>query len=259
MKKPTDEIRDIYEDYIEYKNELNRQSRYEGNEHFYHASGTGCCSRKLYFESVEQVNAPSKNNSTAKRLLRLGNVVHDDIQESLSLYNNNIYNNIIYNKEKESKAITKKKKVTYHIEQEINLEQYNVRGFFDCVVESDKVYLIDFKTIGAYGFKLKFGRSPVVDGAVHQEMQLGTYGLAVKEMYGRLDGMYLMYYCKDTSVMKDKQVPLTYLNKSEMFWKNINREHEQGLPNFREGVSPVYDWECRYCKFVDHCKPPFRK
>ena len=259
MKKPTDEIRDIYEDYIEYKNELNRQSRYEGNEHFYHASGTGCCSRKLYFESVEQVNAPSKNNSTSKRLLRLGNVVHDDIQESLSLYNNNIYNNIIYNKEKESKAITKKKKVTYHIEQEINLEQYNVRGFFDCVVESDKVYLIDFKTIGAYGFKLKFGRSPVVDGAVHQEMQLGTYGLAVKEMYGRLDGMYLMYYCKDTSVMKDKQVPLTYLNKSEMFWKNINREHEQGLPNFREGVSPVYDWECKYCKFSDHCKPPFRK
>ena len=84
------------------------------------------------------------------------------------------------------------------------------------MVENERVYLIDFKTIGAYVFKLKFGRSPVMDGAIHQEMQLGTYGLAVKEMFGRLDGMYLMYYCKDTSVMKDKQVPLTYLNKAEI-------------------------------------------
>ena len=258
MKKVTDEIRDIYEKFIECENDSNRKERYDGNEHFYHASAAGCCSRKIYYESIEQVKAPDRNNSTAKRLLRLGNVVHNDIQESLYLYNTNIYNTI-YNKEKESKAITKKKKTTFHIEKEINLNQYNVRGFFDCVVENERVYLIDFKTIGAYGFKLKFGRSPVMDGAIHQEMQLGTYGLAVKEMFGRLDGMYLMYYCKDTSVMKDKQVPLTYLNKAEMFWKNVKREHEQGLPNFREGVSPVYDWECRYCKFVDHCKPPFRK
>ena len=254
----TDKIRDIYETFIEHRNSAKRKERYDGNEHHYHASGAGCCSRKLYYESVEQVKAEDRNNSTSKRLLRLGNVVHNDIQESLTLYNNDIYN-IYNNKEKESKAITKKKKTKFHIEKEIRLEQYKVRGFYDCVVESDNVSLIDFKTIGAFGFKQKFGRNPFLNGAVHQDMQLATYGLAVKEEFGRLDGMYLMYYNKDTSVMKDKEVPLSFLMKAEAFWNNINREHERGLPSFREGVSPVYDWECRYCKFIDHCRPPFRK
>jgi len=265
MKKPTDEIRDIYSTFIEYKNEQNRIDRYEGNEHHYHASGAGGCSRKLWYESVEKIERTNIANETSKRLLRLGTVVHNDLQEALTLYNNNIYNNIIYNNKvdiklynKEKENYRKEKETKFHIEQEIRLEQYNVRGFYDCVMENDKVYLIDFKTIGSYPFKLKFGREPKADTNVHQELQLATYGLAVQEEFGRLDGMYLMYYNKDTSVMKDRQVSLSYLKQAEIFWSNINREHERGLPNFKEGVSPRYDWQCKYCQFYDHCRPPFR-
>ena len=258
MKKPTDEIRDIYSSFIDYKNKQNEEDRYVGKKHHYHASGAGMCSRKLYYQSVEQIEPTNSPNETSYRLLRLGTVVHNDLQESLRLYNNNIYNNIIYNT-KEKENYRKEKETKFHIEKEIRLEQLGVLGFYDCVMENDRVTLIDFKTIGSYPFKLKFGRDARPDGAIHQDLQLATYGLAVQKEFGRLDGMYLMYYNKDTSVMKDKQVPLTFLARAEMFWERINEEHDKGLPMFREGVSPVKDWECKYCQFVDHCRPPFRK
>ena len=265
MKKPTDKIRDIYSAFIEYKNEQNRVDRYEGNEHHYHASGAGGCSRKLWYESVEKIERTNIANETSKRLLRLGTVVHNDLQEALTLYNNNIYNNIIYNNKvdiklynKEKENYRKEKETKFHIEREIIIDDLNVRGFYDCVMEGGEVNLIDFKTIGSYPFKLKFGRDPKADNSNHQELQLATYGLAVKEDFGRLDGMYLMYYNKDTSVLKSKQVPLNYLKQAELFWRNVKKEHELGFPNFKLGVSPVQDWQCKYCQFLDHCKPPFR-
>ena len=96
----------------------------------------------------------------------------------------------------------------------------------------------------------------VVNTSIHYELQLGTYGYAIKEMFGRLDGMYLYYYNKDNSDMRAVQVPLTYVSRAYLFWKNINDEHKQGLPDFRVGVSPVQKWQCNYCQFKDHCNPP---
>ena len=78
------DIEAIYEQYIDEKQEENRLNRYEGKEEWYHASGAGSCSRKLYFESVEQVEATNPIDSRTKRLLKLGNIVHDDIQSSLT-------------------------------------------------------------------------------------------------------------------------------------------------------------------------------
>ena len=88
----------------------------------------------------------------------------------------------------------------------------------------------------------------------HQELQLSTYGYAIKEKFGRLDGMYIMYYNKNTSVIKYTEVPLTMLNTAYMFWANINKDHSTGLPPFQDGVSPVMSWECNYCNYLDHCK-----
>ena len=48
------DIEGIYKNYLDAKQEDNRKERYEGNEHWYHASGAGSCSRKLYFESIEK-------------------------------------------------------------------------------------------------------------------------------------------------------------------------------------------------------------
>ena len=57
----------IYQDYLLVKNEENRKDRYDGNEGWYHASGAGLCSRKLYFESVEKAK-PVETHASAKSI-----------------------------------------------------------------------------------------------------------------------------------------------------------------------------------------------
>ena len=115
------------------------------------------------------------------------------------------------------------------------------------------------KTAADYSFKKLFGQVKAYSNPMqHHEMQLATYGYGVKEQFGRLDAMYLLYYNKNNSVMNWKQVPLPLLSTSYMFWANVKKEHSKGLPGFRDGVSPVMKWECNYCQFADHCETPYR-
>ena len=256
INSPID-IEGIYNDYLDKKQEANRLKRYSGKESWYHASGSGSCSRKLYFESIEQVKPSNPLDDKTKRLLRLGNIVHDDFEKSLVTYNRDIYNrdnnrDISSDKEKENKE----KEIKFHTEQEITIDELNVRGFYDIVSEGEEVYLYDLKTCGGYSWKLKFGRKQSFNPSIHYELQLGTYGYAVKQQFGRLDGMFLYYYNKDTSMMRAVSVPLTYISRAYLFWKNTKDEHKQGLPPFRKGVSPVQDWQCNYCQFLNHCNPP---
>ena len=148
-------------------------------------------------------------------------------------------------------------------QKEIFLPELNVRGFYDLVCVSDfdgSVYLIDFKTMANFSWSRKFGwKYTDANPSIHQEIQLATYGLFIEKEFGRLDGMFLYYYNKDTSKMRPVEVPLTMLKRAENFWINVNEEHKKGLPSFKQGVSPVQDWNCRYCRFLDHCKPPFFK
>ena len=85
-------IGQVYAQYLTAENDKNVQERYVGKEHYYHASGAGKCSRQLYFQSVEKVKPTNLPNSTSMRVMRLGTVVHQDIQNSL-LYSNSINNN----------------------------------------------------------------------------------------------------------------------------------------------------------------------
>ena len=121
-----------------YKNKLNVEERYENNEGWYHASGAGLCSRKLYYESVEKLKMPPKSfkefgskGRAGMRKMGLGTIIHENIQDAL-LYYNNIYNNIS-NKVKEKKEILtyKKKSLKFEVEGEITLPSLNVRGFYD--------------------------------------------------------------------------------------------------------------------------------
>ena len=251
------DIEGVYRDYLDLKQDENRKERYDGNEHWYHASGSGSCSRKLYFESVEKVEPSNVRDDKTKRLLRLGSVIHDDIQNSLTRACARTVKgttNKSLNKEKENK--NKEKDIEFHVEKEITIDELNVRGFYDIVAKDEKVYLYDIKTCSGWAWQMKFGRKRQVNPSIHYELQLGTYGYAVKQIFGRLDGMYLYYYNKNTSEMRAVEVPLTFVSRAYLFWKNINDEHKQGLPNFRVGVSPVQKWQCNYCQFKNHCNPP---
>ena len=262
VKNSPIDIEGIYEDYIDSKQEDNRLERYEGNESWYHGSGAGSCSRKLYFESVEQIEPTNPIDSNTKRLLRHGNIVHDDIQNSLThTHYNKVLNNKVHNKvlNNEKENNNKEKAITFHVEGEIRIPELNVRGFYDVVVEDNsgerKVYLYDIKTCGGWSWKMKFGRNKQLNPSVHYELQLGTYGYAIKEKFGQLDGMFLYYYNKDNSQMRAVEVPLTFVSRAYLYWRNLNDEHKMGLPNFKVGVSPVQSWQCNYCQFKNHCNP----
>ena len=254
------DIESIYNDFIDSKNEENRTERYKGNEHWYHASAIGLCSRRLYYESIEKVKPTNKADMRSMRIMRLGNVIHEDIQSSLSIYNN-IYSNLYTNKKKKLIIEKKKNNIKFHIENEITLDSLNVRGFYDMVAESDSdgVFLYDIKTVGSYPWKIKFGRNAQAEPNNNHYLQVATYGLAVKEKFGQLDGMYILYYNKDSSRLKQMPVPMVYLGMAESYWINVNKEHKNGLPQFSLGTSPYKEWVCDYCQFKDHCGSPFGK
>jgi len=250
---------EIYHEYLNHKNEQNRKERYEGNEDWYHASGAGLCSRKLYFESVEKATPTNPANKKSMRIMGLGTIVHKELQDSL-IYYNNIYNNKDSNN---TVNIAKDNLHNFHVEGEIVLEDLNVRGFYDIVMEDRKlskddpqIRLYDLKTIAGFSYKKKFSRTSIPEPSRNHFMQLATYGLAIKRKFGRLDSMDLIYYNKDDSRMKSCSVPIDYISKAKMYWYSIAEEHSKGLPSFRLGTSPTQKWMCDYCQFKDHCKPP---
>ena len=76
-------LEDYYLKYIKNKNEENYQKRYVGKEKYYHASGAGFCSRKLYYQSVEQAEPTNETPSLGKMKMRFGSIFHDDFQDAL--------------------------------------------------------------------------------------------------------------------------------------------------------------------------------
>ena len=253
---------EIYHDYLNHKNEQNREEKYEGNESWYHASGAGFCSRKLYFESVEKAKPTNPPNKQSTRVMGLGTAIHNELQSSLLYYNN--INKQYINKDNNNKEhIVQYKRYNFLVEQEIVIEDLNVRGYCDVIVkdyedskESPYIKLYDIKSTGSYGFKKQFSTKFINQDPMTYFMQLSTYGLAVKEKYGQLDSMDLIYYNKDDSRMKRLPVDLSYLSKARRYWSVINDEHAKGLPLFRLGTSPYKEWMCNYCQFKDHCNPP---
>ena len=253
-------LEEYYLNYINSKNDENYQNRYVGKEDYYHASGAGFCSRKLYYQSIEKAIPTNETPSVGKFRMRFGSIFHDDFQDALVNNINMLTNNNIYSKEKNK--VLSKKKVKFHVEQEIIIPELNVRGHYDIVAQQEendeeRVYLYDLKTIGSYPWKRKFGKAyGDSDNFENYKLQLGTYGIAVQEQFGRLDGMYLYFYNKDTSAMKNVFVNDSYIGLARNYWRNIKREHEKGVPQFMLGVSPVEKWACGYCAFKDHCNPP---
>ena len=220
---------------------------------YYRPSSAGMCSRKIYYETVMRVEPTNTIDKRVRRLFRLGDLLHQDIQGAFhkieksdsyfSIYN--IYINNIYT------------------EKEIILKKIRVRGFLDLLVEVKEggVFLYDIKSIGAFQYKKNFSRMKERrEPSVHQELQLATYGLWVKKEYGRLDGMYILYYNKDNSLLRYKEVSSDRLLTALGFWERINEEHSNSsLPALQDEISPVASWECSYCNFKDRCEEDSKK
>ena len=255
MKNPLD-IQGIYNDHLleiseKRKEELDKTRPTDIS--YYKPSSAGMCSRKIYYETVLRVDITNPINKRVRRLFRLGDLIHQDIQDAFQKTEKNdsffsIYNIYINN---------------ILIEKEIVLNTLRVRGFFDLLVEVKEggVFLYDIKSIGAFQYKKNFARMKERrEPSVHQELQLATYGLWVKKEYGRLDGMYILYYNKDTSALQYKEVSSDRLLTALGFWERINDEHSNSsLPTLQDEISPVANWECKYCSYQYRCKDDHAK
>ena len=257
MKQPID-VQSIYNDHLlelgeERKKELDKT---KPTTPHYRPSSSGTCSRKIFYETILRVTPTDEIDKRVRRLFRLGDMVHEDIQNALDWAknsgsdlkdfnnSNNIYNNIynIYN---------------IYIEEELISKKLKVRGFADLIIEScdGGIYLYDIKTIADFPYKKIFAqRKENREPSVHQELQLATYGLMVQKRFGRLDGMFILYYNKNTSMLRHKEVSNDRLLTALTFWERINKQHSNNvLPPLEPSVSPVADWECRYCNFKERC------
>ena len=248
------EIAKLYNAYIQTENEQNRGNRYVGKEKYFHASGGNMCIRKHWF-STNKAPETDKADMVSSRIMRLGTVVHSDYENALNWWQKNrkIASDIILNNYSTNNSSIS----SISTEGEILLPELNVRGFYDAVfvMESGEVYLYDFKTIRSYPYKLKFGRDPRPEKVPTHEVQLATYGLGVREQFGRLDGMFLYYYNKDSSVCKEREVDLEFLQIAQDYWIDVNEKASSSIPPpVKLFESPMQKWECNYCIYLTHCQ-----
>ena len=140
------------------------------------------------------------------------------------------------------------------IEKEVFDDEMNIHGFVDIIIEEDdgSIYIYDVKSMNAWSYKFKFSKKYNNDNSNHHEMQLATYGVCVKKEFKRLDGMYMVYYNKDTSMIKEVEVSMDYLTTAKSFWETKVEQHKS-FPPLIEGISPVKKLECGYCSYKDKC------
>ena len=233
-------VQDIYDSYIRDENDKKVKSRYLGNESWYHSSASGMCLRKHYFSSVVQPEEKPRETNTY-RLFRLGEIVHTDIQEAVTLY-------------------AQQNGLPIFIENEIRLDDLNVRGFIDLGFVEDGV-LYDIKTCNAWRWRLMFGRNAnPKEVSKNYALQLGTYGLWFRRKYGYLNGLVLVFYNKDNSRMREYELDLDCVDKAEEYWSNTHNIIKESIkenkpPTLQLGLSPAEEWECneKYCQFYDVC------
>ena len=250
------DIKSVYHSYL-----VHLESKRERTKNKFHASSAGSCFRKQMYSYYDFPQDTKDDKSY--RVLRLGTIVHEDIENALIHYGQQTHDGRIY------------------IEHEVEIEPLNLVGTFD-VGEMIKdrgnitFNLYDIKTAALYTWSKKFAREiinrdPKVD--MNYKMQLGTYALAMNEKHD-LDkiNMYLVWYRKNDSFVRETIVNNNWIDKALEYWTEVNEileEHgkmfeKELIPGVYPSVPPEsgYDkhginWNCRYCQYYNICPSTF--
>lgn len=245
-------IKEIYGEYLankNYMNQIQRRSLQEkdGEKFLRPASWAGHCAKKHKYLEENVIPDTPKYDDLSK--LRLGTLIHQDILKSL--INNPNLKNI-------------PKGTICLIETPVELDVEKVRGSADVVfIRNSEADIKDFKSMSSFPWKRKFGltKNRDLNPSRKYEFQIGTYALGVNYRYGvKTTNMEIVYYKKDTSVMKSEGVSLNYIDKAEEYWMDINKICEKKLEEIIPGETmhtPVEQWECNYCPFAYICDSPF--
>ena len=243
------DIESIYNAYL--KEEEKTKQR---DKNVFHASSAGSCYRKQMYSYYDYPSDVKDDKSY--RLLRLGTIVHSDVESAISLYKDRFPEKDIY------------------IEQKVRIKDLEVSGTFDAgeivTVNGRKEFnLYDLKTAAAYKWTTKFGRKQnrVADSDLNYKLQLGTYALGIRHRYNpdRIN-MYLVWYNKNTSQMREQLVSPEWIDKALEYWEEVyeikedlGKAFETELePMITYGV-PMQDWECSYCQYESICPSTLSK
>lgn len=236
-------IENIYADFLDKENEKHKE-QYKHHKSWFSASSAGTCFKKQLLKKEGKQEPPF--DSRVSRLLRLGTIVHRDIQQSIS--DSLMMSDIDYE---------------IMMEKKIVLPDLNVVGHVDVAVidkTNGNLKVIDIKTCASYKWRMKFGRTPDVKGNPKYNMQLATYTEALSnesDAYGTIE-MSLLWYNKDTSALREENVDVRWIEDAINYWEDLNDYTEgntwESLEPGTYGV-PFENWECKYCGFKDiHCK-----
>jgi len=236
-------IIDIYSGFL--KNE--KQERDEKYKDWFRASSAGTCFKKQWFN----INGYEQNelDDRVMRLLRLGTIVHSDIEKALN-------------------SVETTDRLEVITEQEVLIPDIKVIGHLDAALlnkdgsgEITSAEIYDVKTCASYKWRMKFGRNKEKNPSFNYELQIGTYGLGVQAKY-EVDEvtLALLWYNKDTSAMREQKIDaLQWTSNALEYWTTLQesledvKTHEDMIPGIDYGV-PMMDWECRYCGFTKYCK-----
>tara|TARA_Y100000310_G_scaffold329677_1_gene399965 strand:- start:565 stop:1335 length:771 start_codon:yes stop_codon:yes gene_type:complete len=249
MENNFPKVTDIYNNYLDKQQEINQKKYREGRpEGYFTASGAGKCFKQNYYQLLG--TDMRELDVRVKSLLRLGTLVHIDLEEAFK----NIH-------------IPDYLCMTEH---DIKLSDLKVIGRADLVIfniESGHLRVYDYKTAASYKWRLKFGLKKNRDKnpSKQYELQLGTYALGIrKELEKRVDvkdtELRIVWYNKDTSAMKEEIIDTNFMVLAEAYWEDLNeavddiKSVDELIPYETYGV-PMMDWECRYCAFNEKCKP----
>ena len=256
------EIIEVYNDWLDH-NQEQRKKQFKHLKKYFSASSAGSCYKKNIFKLFGFQEKEIEKRS--KRLLRLGTIIHEDFEKAMEHYIKTRSDDVSDNYE-------------FFIEKEILLDKYNVAGHLDLAIldkKRQKVIVYDYKTKGSYPWKLQFGRNPKQKTMFNYEMQLATYAMGMSNTEGAGTGveMALIYYNKDTSVMKQVNVEETYAEMAREYWETLNEwknilnipeKYAEGNSEIRKEINnlkpreeivgvPFENWECRYCPFDHIC------
>tara|TARA_R100001244_G_scaffold51375_1_gene44707 strand:- start:206 stop:964 length:759 start_codon:yes stop_codon:yes gene_type:complete len=246
-------IEEVYNDYLIKQN----KSREVLDTGLFSASTSGSCIRKQYYNSnhFKQDDIDSR----VRRLLRLGTIVHKDLQDAVEYY-------VGIDGVKTNPLDWYK----IYSEHKVQIPKFNVVGHLDLAIETvDNLKVIDFKTVASYKWRKKFGRGVNKDTTTdnNYKMQLATYTMALlDEVDVEEYEMSLMWYNKDTSAFKEVIVDNSWMVQAKVYWEMVNDKlnevskelinggnmEDKLIPGKTFGV-PMENWECRYCWYKQHC------
>ena len=246
------DLKEIYNDYLTEIESVNKFNYKKKNPNkYYRASAAGHCFKKHWY-SINGYEGTSTGDDRSKRLLRLGTIVHEDIEKAIDWYDNKI-----------SDDLSNEYDVSFHTEYGVLIEELNVMGSADIVLLDSEgtASVLDIKTTHSYKWKMMFGRNREKSPSRMYELQLGTYALGVcnqENVNPDSISLYLVYYKKDDSSMKYVDVNPVWMDNAAEYWVTLNEtlslvKEEADLPRDTLNV-PIENWECRYCQFESICK-----